>query len=178
MGAFREHVAEASRDLIKRAAGASFWLKTTVNSNALSTTALNLSRVATGGEVQIEDIIIRGHSGILGGAGGGLVGGGTFRIFCTNTFGSSVVLAAGVGLLGTSKLMTMGMVRAVNAAKMVGILAADYNLANHGNNQPTILEEGAKLTVSSEATGATGDGKVTVHVKFRRLSDDADVLVA
>jgi len=175
MANFRENIAAASRELAKKATGASFWLKSTVTSKTLSTTEMNLTNLSEGGELEIEDIIIRGHGGILGGAGGGLSGGRTFRIFSPNAYGSSVVLAVGVGEVGTSRVMTLGMLRLVAAS----LTASSGFLGDFDpGNQVTILEEGKRLTVANESSGSTGDGSVTVHVKFRRLADDADVTVA
>jgi len=170
---FRENIAAAARELGKKAAGASFWLKTTIYSSALSTTNMNLTNLSEKGELEIEDIVIRGNSRTTN-AGGGLVGGGTFRIFATNNYGSSIVLAARVIQLGTSRIMSLGMLKLAQAVTVANI----SHETDLDANQPTILEEGKRLQVGMEKTGSIGDGSVTVHVKFRRLADDADVSVA
>ncbi len=172
MSKYAEGIAEEVRKLGKEALGATFWLQTTVFSSALGTTAQNLTAASLRGDLIIEDIIIRGHSGTLGGAGGGLVSSSndTLQILCTNTYGSSVVFAARLADVGTSMTVDMTTARDI-------IVGETSTLANRRSNPHTVLEEGKQLTIKVLQGTMRGDGKADIRVKFRKFSDDATVTV-
>ena len=183
MGNFAERLGYAAREFAKSTLGATFWLKTTVLSVAIpaqgttqqANPGINLTNLSEGGELLIEDIIIRGNSD-QNGTGGGLSNGGTTRIICTNNFGSSVVFAVGVPNVGTSMVMSITAMRELLIANSVGM--NDPLITRDGLNQPTILEEGKRLMIYNLAGAGLGEGSVTIHIKFRKLSDEANVTIA
>lgn len=169
MGHFPERIAESARDLVQEGLGAVFFLRTTVFSNAIRAqgTNLNITSPSERGDLLIEDIIIRGHTG------GGLVSltaGDTLRIISTNNYGSSVVMAVRVSDVGTQMHVNMESARA--------LILREKGLENNERpNGPTILEEGKRLQMYNIAGNGTGDGKVDVLIKFRRLSNNANVTI-
>ena len=177
MSNFRELIADAVRDLAERSVGAVFWLETTVvNENLKSATNLNLTGLASGGDLAIEEIVVRGK-GLEGGGvtGGGLSGGGSFRIFATNVFGSSVIFATAISNLGTSRIMSMDLMRNIQASNILSSGLADMREIS---NQPTILEDGARLYMLNETADGAGTGSASVAIKFRKLNKASRVDLA
>lgn len=169
MGHFPERIAESARDLMQEGLGAVFFLRTTVFSNAILAqgTNLNITSPSERGDLLVEDIIIRGHTG------GGLVSltaGDTLRIISTNNYGSSIVMAVRVADVGTQMHVNMESARA--------LILREKGLENNERpGAPYVLEQGKRLQMYNIAGNGTGDGKVDVLVKFRRLSNDANVNV-
>ena len=150
--------------------GAVFWLKTTVFSDALKSdpTVMNLTSPSSGGELLIEDIILKTQGG------SGLAGGNTFRILCTNNHGSSVVFQARISELGNSSVMDMATAYEIQST-IAGSATESVSAKLKGTNKPTILEEGKRLTVGNTGAAGSGAGAVEVHIRFRRLAINANV---
>jgi len=160
MGKFQKNVASAVKNII----GSTFWVKATVTSSAIVTTPTAITTVSSGGELMVEDIVIKADSI-------GLAAGTTFMIVSDNAKGTTAVFLTKVAYLGANKAANFAseFQRSVNesATLTVGVF-----------NSPVALELGKKLSVVSTGAACTGAGTVDIHIKFRRLSDTANIKAA
>ena len=167
MANFKEQIADFTRQFVKESVGAVFWLKKTVTSSAiLKATDTAITIASTGGELAIEDIVVKAAQAA------GLNTGDSFRIVCDNAKGSIIVFVAKVSDLGTGKLMTMA-----GAKKFMDDFVGSDPVSD-GVNQPTVLERGKVLSVNNEGADGLGDGTIDIYIKFRKLSDASDVKAA
>lgn len=156
MSKFGETVAEQVQRIAKETLGATFWLKKTVTSSAILTTNVAITEASTGGELMIEDIIIKSDST-------GLAAGSTFRIVTNNAKGTTGVFMHPVNLLGANRTVDMDN-------------AEEYSVRDVNNR--VILEEGKTLSVNCTVTACTGAGTIDIYIKFRKLADNASILAA
>lgn len=155
---FKGSIAKA----VKEVTGATFWVKKTVTSSAvLFATPTAITSVAVGGELAIEDIVIKTNTT-------GLATGTTFRVVSDNSKGTVSVFLARVGRLGasTEKNFDTEFGFAQNESSLLGI------------NKPTILELGKKLSVQNTDADSTGAGTIDIYIKFRKLSDSSRITAA
>jgi len=126
--------------------GTVFTIQKTITSNTITTSAQDLTTVSAGGELLIEDVILKTDST-------GLAGPTNFRILSNNAKGAAAILEETVANLGANKTVNLD-----NASVV---------------KQRTILENGKKLQFLGTSSNGTGSGTVQVTVKFRRLSPGA-----
>jgi hypothetical protein len=131
--------------------GTVFTIQKTITSSTITTSAQDLTLVSGGGELLIEDVILKTD-------GTGLAGPTNFRILSNNAKGAAAILEETVANLGANKTVNLD---SASVAK-----------------QRTILESGKKLQFLGTAAGGTGAGTVQVTVKFRRLSPGAVIAAA
>lgn len=135
------------------AAGEPFWLvKKGILSSSILTTGVALTVASIGGDIAIEDVIVK-----TGGVG--LAGGTNFQITSNNTNGLLIFFSNAVSGLGS---------------------AATVNMATAGvtANGRTVLEQGKVLSLSCTSTNCTGVGTIDVYIKCVRLTAGADVSLA
>lgn len=153
MGKFLKNVGKVAKDVV----GATFWVKKTVtSSDILAASAVDITSVASGGELAIEDIVIKTDST-------GLATGTTFRIISDNTKGTTAIFLTKISKMGANKMLNF---------------KSEFNDANNasettGINSPTVLELGKKLSVRNTDAASTGAGTIDIYIKFRKLSDTA-----
>ena len=168
MSKFIAEIAQAVHDLTSRGLGTDFWLGTTVVSSGIVKATLQLTQVSTGGDLVVEDIILKTN-------GVGLTGGDTLQIVCDNVKGTLLILGEAVSRLGVNKTTDMAAMVAYQAVQ-------DYNKtggsAGTAKNCKTVLESGKRIGIKSDQTANTGAGTIDVFIKFRRLAADADVKLA
>lgn len=134
-------------------AGAEFWyVKSAVVSSTITTAGVDLSVVSIGGELSIEDVIVKTD------ASTGLAGGTNFQLQTTNANGLAVFFAQAVAGLSGAKTICMANATTANAR--------------------TVMESGKKLQASSTVANCSGAGTIDIYVKFRRLTAGADVSAA
>ncbi|MFA5695921.1 MAG: hypothetical protein WC917_00445 [Bacilli bacterium] len=131
------------------AIGTTFWIKKTMtSSNILDSGNTDITGVSSGGELAIEDVIVKTD-------GTGLATGTNFELLSNNAKGLANIFVETVANLG--------------ATKTVDLTGASVTKIR------TILESGAKLQVHSTAADCTGAGTIDIYVKFRRLAAGATV---
>ena len=163
MGNFPARIAEDVRYLAKKTIGHVFWLKKTLTSSDITSAGTDITGTSTGGELALEEVVVKADSTGLAGAGDT-----SFRIVSTNAKGTTTVLSVAISELTTGKTVDLSRAAALDS---------DTDDA-WGINKQTILENGAKLTANMLTANGTGSGTIDVYVKFRRLDDKSDVLVA
>lgn len=132
--------------------GTTFWVKASVVSNTILTaSAVDITGVSAGGELEIEDIIVKTDST-------GLAGGTNFQILSDNANGLANIFVEAVANLGASKTLDLS-----NASV---------------TKQKTIIETGKKLQVQNTAAVGSGTGVIDIYVKLRRLSATATIAAA
>ena len=156
-GSFKEGIAKAVKDVV----GATFWVKKTVTSSAILTTAVAITNPCTGGELAIEDVIVKTDST-------GLAAGTTFRVVSDNSKGTTTVFAETIARLGANKQSSFD--------RAFGLASNDSNA--QGYNVPTILEQGKVLSVRNTDAASTGAGTIDIYIKFRKLSDSSRIQAA
>ncbi len=131
------------------AIGTTFWIKKTMtSSNILDSGNTDITGVSAGGELAIEDVIVKTD-------GTGLATGTNFELLSNNAKGLANIFVETVANLG--------------ATKTVDLTGASVTKIR------TILESGAKLQVHSTAADCTGAGTIDIYVKFRRLAAGATI---
>ena len=161
---FTNQIANESRRLIKKAAGSVFWLKKAVTSSDISLAGLDLTAASSGGDLAVEEVVLKTDQTT------GLAGGTTLKVISTNSTGTDTVLFDLVANLGIGKTSSF-----VTARERFPV---ERYVNEAASNAPTILEEGKKLQIKTEGTAGTGAGTVDVWMKFRRVSDDANIVAA
>lgn len=132
--------------------GSTFWVKKTVTSSDIKTaTAVDITGVSSGGELQVEDVIVKTDST-------GLAGGTNFQILSDNAKGLANIFVETVANLGASKTMDL------SGASVTGI--------------KTVIETGKKLQVQNTDADGTGTGTIDIYVKLRRLAAAATIAAA
>ncbi len=156
MSNFKDDVGRIAKNIT----GATFWVKKTVTSSAILTTSVDITAGAIGGELAIEDVIIKTD-------GTGLATGTTFRIVSDNSKGTTTVFLTRISKLGANKQ--------TNFEREFNDSVNDSNTL--AVNIPTVLEIGKKLSVRNTDAASTGAGTIDIYVKFRKLSDRSFITV-
>ena len=173
---FRESIAEETRRLAIKAQGTVFWLKKNLTSSDITVAGVDITEASTGGELAIEDIVIKADSNGL------WTTGTTLRIISDNSKGTVAVMAELASNLGSAEMTTLTQARArrtlTSGLTGSGMYIDLFSETKDAPNVPTILESGKKLSAAMVGAANVGVGTIDVYVKFRRLADDADVLVA
>lgn len=134
------------------AAGSEFWfVKKGVVSSTILTTGLALSAASIGGEIAIEDVILKTNSV-------GLAGATLINLQTNNANGVLVFFSTSIASLGAN--LTVNSAQATVAAT---------------TNAQTVLELGKVLTIAATVGNGTGAGTVDVYVKCKRLSPGAEL---
>ncbi|MFA5030686.1 MAG: hypothetical protein WC495_03795 [Patescibacteria group bacterium] len=129
------------------AIGTTFWIKKTMTSSAILTASnVDITGVSAGGELAIEDVIVKTD-------GTGLATGTNFELLSNNAKGLANIFVETVANLGASKTMDL------DHASVTGLR--------------TVLESGAKLQVHSTVAACDGAGTIDIYVKFRRIAAGA-----
>lgn len=131
--------------------GTVFTIQKTITSSTITTSAQDLTLVSGGGELLIEDVILKTD-------GTGLAGPTNFRILSNNAKGLAAILEEAVSNLGANKTVNL------DTASVV--------------KQRTILESGKKLQFLGTASAGTGAGTVQVTAVLRRLAPGAVIAAA
>ena len=132
--------------------GTTFWIKKTVTSSAILTaSAVDITGVSSGGDLEIEQIIVAS-------AATGLAGGTNFELKSNNAKGLANILVETVANLGANKTVNLDTASITKAR--------------------TILESGKKLQVQSTVADCTGAGTIDIHIKFRRMAATATIAAA
>lgn len=134
-------------------AGSEFWfVKKGVVSSTILQTGVDLSVASIGGELAIEDFILKTN-------GTGLAAATNLNLLTNN--------ANGVLIFGVTAVSGLGANKTINMAN-----------ASVTANGRTVLELGKKLQLSCTAADCTGAGTVDVYIKLRRITAGATVTVA
>lgn len=132
--------------------GTIFWVKKTVTSSAiLAASAVDITGVSSGGDLEIEQIVVKSDST-------GLATGTNFELKSNNAKGLLNIFVETVANLGASKTIDL------DGASVTKI--------------HTVLESGKKLQVQSTVAACTGTGTIDIHIKFRRLAATATIAAA
>jgi hypothetical protein len=135
------------------AAGSEFWyVKKGVVSSTILTTGVAISAASIGGDIAIEDVILKTNSV-------GLAGGTNLQIKSNNANGVLIFFDTTVASLGANATVNMASATALA-------------------NGRTVLELGKILTVQSTVGNNTGAGTVDIYVKCKRLAPGADLSAA
>jgi hypothetical protein len=132
-------------------AGTTFWVQKSFASTAIVTAGADLTGASSGGDLEIEQIILRTDAT-------GLATGTNVEIESNNALGLADILVEAVANLGANKTITM------DNASVTKI--------------PTILTSTKKLTIKSTVANCDGAGNLHVSIKFRRLAAGATVAAA
>lgn len=131
-------------------AGGEFWyVKKGVVSSTITQAGVAVSAASTGGELAIEDVIVKTN-------GTGLAGGTNFSLKSNNSNGVAIFLTESVANLGANKTVNM-----TNASVTA--------------NGRTVLESGKILTALSTVADCTGAGTIDIYVKMRRITAGATI---
>lgn len=145
-------MAEALRYLCEgNCIGSTFWVKKTLVSSAIVTGGVDITGVSSGGELEIEDIILKTDST-------GLATGTNLEIETNNARGLADVLVEAVANLGANKTIAL----------------TDASVSD----QKTIIETGKKLTTKATGSSCDGSGEIDIYIKFRRLAAGATIAAA
>jgi hypothetical protein len=131
--------------------GTTFWVQKSFASTAIVTAGADLTGASSGGDLEIEEIILRTDAT-------GLATGTNVEIESNNALGLADILVEAVANLGANKTITM------DNASVTKI--------------KTILTSTKKLTIKSTVANCDGAGNLHVSVKFRRLAAGATVAAA
>ena len=165
MSNFAEKIAYAVRDFVKKKKGEVFWVKKAITSSAIVANGVDLTAVSIGGDLAVEDIVVK-----TGGVG--LAGGTTIKVICDNANGTETIFLDLVANLGTGgKTSTLEIARQRHS-----VLFGSQTFQQV--NAPTVLESGKKLTLETEGGVGTGAGTVDVWMKFRKVDDASSIEAA
>lgn len=150
----------AVKNAVTKAQGASFWVKKTITSSSITTSAQALTTAATG-QLLVKQIIVKTDAT-------GLAGGTNFQILSNNAKGLANIAVETVANLGAN----------VTKVLSIGHATAD-NTTGAGNftvtSIPTILESGKVLQFSNTSAAGTGVGTIDVFVQFERIDANAQL---
>ena len=141
---------------VQTAEGSIFTIKKTITSSDITTSAQALTSVANGGELLIEQIIVKTDAT-------GLAGGTNFVIATDNAKGTVNNFVETVANLGANITLVLS----------GGAIQAETTTSDAHptvTSCPTVLEAGKKLTFNNTGSVGTGAGTIDVYVTFRRLS--------
>jgi len=132
--------------------GTRFWVKKTLTSSGiLASAASDVTGVSSGGDLKINDVIVKTDST-------GLAAGTNFELKTNNAKGLLNFFVTAVSGLGATKTI---------------------DLANASVTKiKTVLESGKKIQVQSTAADCTGDGTIDVWIEFERIAAGATVAAA
>jgi hypothetical protein len=122
--------------------------KTMVSSAVLESAPVAITSASSGGELQIENVVVKTD-------GTGLATGTNFEVKTNNARGELNFFVETVANLGASKTVDMA------GASVTG--------------ENTVLESGKILQVHATGADCTGAGEIDIYVTFRRLSAGATV---
>ena len=131
--------------------GDEFWVKKTLTSSAILQAGVDVTGVSSGGELAIEDVIVKTD-------GTGLAAMTNFELETNNVNGLAdffVTVASGLG-----------------ANKTIDLSGASVTKIK------TVLESGKKVIAKASAADGTGAGTIDVYIKFRRLAQGATIAAA
>ena len=168
MSKFEKSIADAVFDGEQRGIGLDFWISTTVVSTGITTATFDITLASSGGELVVEDIILKTDNL-------GLAGGSTLKVVCNNSKGTSLIMSEGVGYLGAYTTRSL-LDSALYEPNMNVSPSASAKRPYH--NVRTILESGKKVQIMMSDTAGTGAGRIDIYIKFRRLAAGADIVVA
>lgn len=131
--------------------GSEFWIKKTLASSAIPQASVDVTGVSSGGELSIEDVIVKSDAT-------GLAGMTNFELETNNAKGLADFFVTAASGLGASKTI-------------------DHTNASVTKIR-TVLESGAKVVARASAADGTGAGTVDIYVKFRRLAAAATIAAA
>lgn len=139
------------------------FIKKTITSSDITTSAQDLSSVATG-ELSIDQVIVKTDAT-------GLAGGTNFVVLSNNAKGVVNILVETIANLGANitKVMFGG---GINADTTTSDATASVTAL------PTVLEAGKKLQFNNTGAAGTGAGTIDVYVFFTRLADGANIVAA
>ena len=130
------------------AIGTEFWVKKSILATSIDVaTATNLTTISSGGELSVEDVIVKNDAT-------GVVTATNINILSDNTDGAPIIWAETVANLGPNTTVDL------HKATVRGVR--------------TILEEGKRIKIQATGVDATG-GTVYVYIKFKRLAAGAIV---
>lgn len=143
--------------------GSSFWVKKTITSSGITTSAQSLTTAATG-QLYVKQVIVKTDST-------GLAGGTNFTILSSNANGVVNILVETVANLGA------------NVTKVLsGVATAGDTTTSDGTptvtSLNTILEAGKKLQYLNTSAVGTGAGTIDVFVEFVRIDNNASCKAA
>jgi hypothetical protein len=130
-----------------------YWLvKKGVVSNTITTGGVAISTASVGGELAVVSTIMKTNSVGLSGITGNV------QLQSNNTNGAAVFWSTPIATLGASATVCIG----------VGASATPL----------TVIELGKVISISSSATNGTNAGTVDVYVRFRRITNGANITSA
>jgi len=133
------------------AIGTTFWIKKTmISSNILESAAVDITSVSSGGELAVEEVVVKTDST-------GLAAATNLEIKSDNANGELNFFVETIANLGASKTVDL------DNASVTG--------------ERTVIESGKKLQVHATVTDCTGDGTIDIYIKFSRLAAGATIAV-
>jgi hypothetical protein len=145
-------LAEVVRKIYDQTAvGNTFLVKKTLVSSAVVQAGVDITGVSSGGELAIEDIVVKTN-------GTGLATGTNFVICSDNANGLANIFVETVANLGANKTMDL------TGASVTKIR--------------TVLETGKKLIAKSTVADCDGAGTIDIYIKFRALTAGATIAAA
>lgn len=132
-------------------AGTTFWVQKSLTSSAIVKAGVDITGASSGGDLEIEQIILRTD-------GTGLATATNLEIESDNALGLADVLVEAVANLGANKTVTL------DTASITKV--------------KTILTSTKKLIAKATVDDCTGAGVLHVSIKFRRLAAGATVAAA
>lgn len=146
------------KNKVVKASGSTFWVKKTITSSALTTTAQDLTSTATG-QLFIKEVIVKTDAT-------GLAGATNLEILTNNAKGVVNVFVEAVSNLGASvtKVMSAGAIQAETTTSDAHPTITAL---------PTVLEAGKKMQFIGTSSAGTGAGTIDVFVCFERIDENA-----
>lgn len=146
------------KNAVTKAAGSSFWVKKTITSSTLLTTAQDLTTAATG-QLFVKEIIVKTDST-------GLAGATNFEILSNNAKGVVNIFVETVANLGANitKVMSGG---------GIGADTSTSDARPSVTALPTVLEAGKKIRYIGTSSAGTGAGTIDVFINFERIDENA-----
>lgn len=147
---------------IRRSSGERFWIKKTITSSAITTSAQDLTSTASG-QLAVLQVILKTDAT-------GLAGATNFEILSNNAKGKANIAVEAVSGLGANVTKSFG-----------NPPAGDTTTGDAGytvTSAITVLESGKKLQFDGTVGAGTGAGTVDVFVQFERIDENADLKAA
>ena len=164
MSSFKESIGESAADQVALKEGSVFYRSTLRVAAGITQTAADITLASTGGDLLIEDIILKTDQTT------GIAACATLKIISNNAKGTVAVMLADVDKLGAGTSLALRQRMELNAG--------DVKKVGYVTNAPYVLESGKKLQIACNGSNCTGTGTIDVIIKFRRMADDADILMA
>lgn len=131
--------------------GSMFWLKKTLVSSAITQAGVDVTGASAGGEIAIEDVILKTDAT-------GLAAGTDLTLGTDNANGIAVFMTTAIAGLGANKTV-------------------DWTNASVSKHR-TVLESGKKVVAKMTDADGTGAGTVDVYILCRRLAAAASLAAA